>query len=134
MAAIEKLLTRGDYARVCELLGPPERAAGMPPAMALVYATAHKEAGDDAESGEVNFLAIRAVASLLGVSAESRTALMIAKRMLRRNPVTLAERRAPPAPARVALIVVALALGGIIGWLAGPGGVRILEVIRTVFG
>ncbi|MBW2452911.1 MAG: hypothetical protein JRI68_00275 [Deltaproteobacteria bacterium] len=129
---VEPLLAKGNYQGICDLLGPLERAEQLDPASALLYATAHKEVGSADSEEDVNPLAIRSVASLLEVSATSRTALMVAKRVLRKNPVIWQKRKAPGAPARVFMIIFGLAIGIIGGWLAGPGTVQLQEVIQTM--
>jgi len=130
--AVEPLIAKGSYQAICELLGPLDRAEGLGPALALIYATASKEVGSTGTKEDVNPLAIRSVAALLDVSDESRTALMVAKRILRRNPVVWQKRKAPGAPARIILIVFGLALGILGGWLSGPGSVRLNEVIEAM--
>ncbi len=129
---VEPLLAKGNYQGLCELLGPLDRAEQLSPALALLYATARKETVSPEGDEDVNPLAIRSVASLLDVSEDSRTALMVAKRILRKNPVIWQKRKAPGAPARVFLILFGLAIGIIGGWLAGPGTVQLKEVIETM--
>ena len=128
---LDRLIGRGDYATICKQLGPVERAGELSPALALLYATAHKEVTPDAQSAEVNYLAIRSLAALLGVAEDSRIALNLAKRIVRQNPVS-GPRPAPPPVARVALIVLGLAVGIVAGWLAGPGGVNLVEILEAV--
>jgi hypothetical protein len=132
LEAVEPLLAKGSYQAICDLLGPLDRAEQLGPELALIYATASKEATSSGAEEDVNPVAIRSVATLLGVSEDSRTALMVAKRILRRNPVVWQKRKAPGAPVRVALIILGLAVGIVGGWLAGPGPVQLQEVIETM--
>jgi hypothetical protein len=129
LAEVEPLFAQGNWQRVCELLGPPERADELPAPLALLYATARKE-HDPEQAAEANPLAIRSMATLLGVPADSQTAVIVAKRILRRNPAAWAVRAAPPAPTRVVLILATVVLGAVIGWLLGPSGIQLDEVLR----
>ncbi|MBI4704426.1 MAG: hypothetical protein HY744_25265 [Deltaproteobacteria bacterium] len=133
LAKIEPLVQKGDWEGVCGLLGPPERAEKLPAKLALLYAAARAEAGGAESMTDANFMAIRSVAALLGVSPESRTALVVAKRIMRRSPAAWGRRPAPKAPLRMALVIIALTLGIVGGWLAGPNGIRLKEIIQAIF-
>jgi len=130
---VERLLVANDYQAICDLLGPASRAKKRSPALVVLYATAHKELDLEDPDNQVNFMAISAMASLLGVDGDSHTALMLAKRMLRTNPLALRERPLPRAPARVAMIIFGLMVGAVVGWLLGPGNVQLAEIINAVF-
>ena len=119
LLAIEPLLARGAWDRICELLGPPDSAGELPPTLGLVYAIARKEAAGVGSSGDADALAIRSVAAVLGVGVASEAALVVAKRALRRNPATWRSRPAPNKGLSVVLIVLALALG-IAAGVMGP--------------
>ena len=133
LARVERLLASNDYQAICDLLGPTSKAKKRSPVLVVLYATAHKELDLEDPDNEVNFMAIRAVARLLGVDGDSRTALMLAKRMLRTNPSALRERSLPRAPARVAMIILGLLVGACVGWALGPGNVQLIEIINAVF-
>ena len=100
----------------------------LPPAARLIYATAHKEAKPDDDGTEVNQLAIGAMAELMGVARNSRSALMITKRLLRRQPVW-SSRKQTTASTRMLLVFAAIIIGLVVGWLSAPGGVNLLEVL-----
>jgi hypothetical protein len=117
--SLEPLLAHGEWDRICELLGPPEKVAELPPSLGLVYAIARKEAAGEASAGDADAIAIRSVAALLGVGASSEAALVVAKRALRRNPNTWRTRPAPKKGLSVALVVIALVLGVLAGAM-GP--------------
>jgi hypothetical protein len=119
LASVEPLLQRGDWARICEVLGPPERAAQLPPTLGLLFAIARKEVAGEASAGDADALAIRSVAAVLGVGVASETALVVAKRALRRNPSTWRTVPAPKAGTSILFILVALAIGAAIG-IMGP--------------
>ena len=133
LGKVEPLIQQTRWADIVEALGPASRAAELPPGLALVYAMALAETAGDASTTEASLLAIRSVSALLGVPEGSGTALMVAKRVLRRNPVTWRRRPAPRAPIRLALIVVALFLGIVAGWLVAPSSIRLSEVIETLW-
>jgi hypothetical protein len=128
--AVERLVQAGQWQELCNLLGPDEQARRLPPALVLLYAIGRKETGTTGDETELNYLAIRAVASLCGTGADSHVALVLAKRLLRR-PVTLRGRQAPKAPVRVTLVLAAVLVGAAVGWLLGPGGVQLLEIIQA---
>lgn len=115
VAEIEPLLATSNWAGVIEVLKKQE---ALPPPLALLYAVALKERG---EQGDAQGLAIRSVAALLCVPENSETALVIAKRLLRTNPVTWKERRAPSAGISIGIVLVVVLLGALVGALLGPG-------------
>lgn len=130
---LEPLLRAGDWDAVLRALGPDDQAGRLPPNLGLVYAIARreKEAGEaeGARSGEpkktdATDLAIRCTAGLLGVAPESALALVVAKRLLRRNPVAWQQRPAPPASVSALIMIAALAIGSALGWLVASGHVR----------
>lgn len=131
-ASVELLLQQTRWADIVQTLGPQERAAELPPTLALIYAMALAETAGAGSTTKANLLAIRSVASLLSVPEDSGTALMVAKRVMRRNPVAWRARPAPRAPLRIALVVVALALGIVAGWLSGPKGIGLQEIVDVV--
>jgi hypothetical protein len=127
---IDPLLAQGSYAEIHKLLGPVEKARELPASLALIFSMSHKEVGAKDPGNEVNQLAITSVATLLGESASDHTALMLAKRILRKH-TPFTRRKAPNAPVRIAVVLLGIALGVVGGWFAGPGSVRFVEVLET---
>jgi hypothetical protein len=121
LAEIEPLLARGDWEGLAKHLGPPEKAGTLPPTLGLLYAVARREAAGDGSSGDANEMAIRCMAALFGVPPESETALVLAKRLLRKNPAAWRTRSAPPTKISAFIMVLALVLGGAAGWYLRPG-------------
>ncbi len=130
---VEPLLASGEWEKICELLGPAEEAAKLPPVLGLLYAFAQREAAGDESTTDANFLAIHSIAALMGVADDSRLALVLGKALMRRNPATWSKREAPPARLRVFLIVIAVLFGTVVGWLVGPGAVPFKELLKSVF-
>ncbi len=124
---VEQLLQQGKWRQLRALLGTRESdPTKLAPALGLLYAIALKEdgppdesAGQSAKRLEADTLGIRAMSQVLGVSEESATALVLAKRMLRRRPIEWNQK--PPARISVLLILVALAIGAGVGLLLSPG-------------
>jgi hypothetical protein len=111
LAEIEPLLDRTAWKEIADKLGPPEKAAELPPALGLIYALARREAAGDASAPGATELAIASVAKLVGVAPGSATALVLAKRLLRQNPASWRTRPAPPAKLSVAIVLIGLAIG-----------------------
>lgn len=111
LAELEPLFGRTAWKEIADKLGPPERAAELPPALALIHALALREAAGEGRAAGANELAIRAMAELLGVAPTSATALVLAKRLLRQNPAGWRTRPAPPAKLSLVIILVGVALG-----------------------
>ncbi len=85
LALLEPLFERGAWDAVAkELSADPQRSA----VVRLLHAIAQREmlASDDKTASSLTQGAITALAELLGVPADSRIALTLAKRLLRRNP------------------------------------------------
>ncbi len=120
---VEEALVRGDWSRVAKDLGKVEDAGSLPPNLGLVCALAHAESSTDAVGA--NELAIRCMAAIFGVAPESRLALLLAKRLLRKNPVAWRQRAAPPARVSLLIVLVTLVVGGAVGWLLTSGIVKI---------
>ncbi len=116
MARIETLLANGDWARVAELVLGKTNPDELPPRDALLYALARHESGADDETNTLTRLAITSVARLLDVPESSEVALVVAKRLLRKTPMSWARRPAPPARVSVLIILVVLVLAGALGW------------------
>ncbi|MBK9001793.1 MAG: hypothetical protein IPM35_39220 [Myxococcales bacterium] len=115
LADVEPLLATTNWEGVVEVLSKQET---LPPPLALLYAVALKERG---AKGDPEGLAIRSVAALLCVPETSETALVVAKRLLRTNPVTWQTRRAPSAKVSIGIALAVAVLGALIGFLLGPG-------------
>jgi hypothetical protein len=113
---IEPLLARGDWEGLVKHLGPPEAAGRLPPTLGLLYAVARREAAGENSSGDANEMAIRCMAALFGVPPDSETALVLAKRLLRKNPAAWRTRSAPPTKISLLIMTLALLLGAGAGW------------------
>jgi len=128
LAEVEPFLRAGDWDGLLKSLGTPEQAGKLPPNLGLIYAVASKEkesSGKGASHLDATDLAIRCTAGLLNVPADSALALAIAKRLVRRNPVAWQKRPAPPASISALIIIVALVLGGLVGWLVATGRLHV---------
>jgi hypothetical protein len=123
MARIENLLASSDWSRVADLLGKTDPDK-LPPRDALLYALARHESGGDADANAMTRLAITSVARLLDVRESSEVALVVAKRLLRKTPVSWARRPAPPARVSVLIILVVLVLSGALGWFLSSTHVK----------
>lgn len=120
VAEIEPLVERNDWKLVTEKLGPLDDAGKLPPNLGLVAAIAHNELAKDG-SAEARALAVRCMASLLGMPVESELARVVARRLLRKNPVSFRQRPAPPARTSAFIVAVVLVIGGALGWfLSSP--------------
>jgi hypothetical protein len=121
--ALERLLDANDWKKVGAELGALEDLDKLPPNLALVAALAHNENAKDGEPAAVTS-AIRSLAKVLGVAEDSPIARVLARRMLRKNPVRFSERKAPPARTSLLIVVATLIVGSGVGWLASIGSWR----------
>ena len=121
---LEPLLARGDWAGILALLGPPEKAVELPATLGLVFALAQREAVGDRSATPANVLAIKCMAAIYGVSPDSATALVLAKRLLRQNPASWRTAPAPSAKFTIALIVVVILIGVTAGSYLSLGSFR----------
>ena len=119
-APIEKLLDLNDWKKITDELGPMSDVGKLPPNLGLLAALAHNEAKKDGDPDAVA-TAIRCMAGLLGVADDSPIARVLARRMLRKNPVKLSERQAPPARTSFLIVLATLVVGSGVGWLASAG-------------
>lgn len=123
--AVEAALATGDWKKVATVLGPLDKAGALPPNLGLLCAVAHHETSNEEGATGANELAIRCAASIFGVPPESALAVVLAKRLTRKNPVTWRKRPAPPARISILIVAITLALGGGIGWLLSSGIVKL---------
>lgn len=121
---VEPLLAASDWAGVVERLGPPDDATKLPPALALLYAVAKKELqAARSELRSDNQQAIDAMAHLLGVAPDSPAALVLAKRLLRRNP-GIAQTEAPGVLPSLFIALAFIVVGGAVGYMLAFGGAQ----------
>ena len=123
--AVEAALAMGDWKQVAKELGPVDKAGALPPNLGLICAVAHHETSTDEDATGASEVAIRCAAAIFGVAPESRLAVMLAKRLLRKNPVTWRHRPAPPARVSILIVALTLAIGGGVGWLLSSGVVKL---------
>jgi hypothetical protein len=129
IAELEPLVATGDWEAVRKLLGSTEDAGKLPPNLGLIYALAHKESGGDKTPGksetsdpyDPNLVAIRCMAGVCGLPADSPIAVVLGKRITRSNPVAWQKKKAPPAPISILIVALGLLLGAGIGWLLSFG-------------
>jgi hypothetical protein len=120
---LEKLLDANDWKKIGAELGPMTDIGKLPPNLGLVAALAHNENAKDGDP-EAVATAIRCMAGLLGVPEDSPIARVLARRMLRKNPVRIRDRQAPPARTSLLIVLATLVIGGGVGWLASIGSWR----------
>ena len=117
---LEKLLDTNDWKKIAAEVGPMDDVGKLPPNLGLLAALAHNEVSKDGNP-DAAAAAIRCMAGLLGVDEDSPIARVLARRMLRKNPVKLSERQAPPARTSFLIVVITLVLGGGVGFVASAG-------------
>ena len=122
---IERSIDEGDWQGVRGMLGSVEDAGRLPPTLGLIAAMAHSETAGEEGAPGANELAIRCVASLFAVGNNSPIGRVLAKRLLRKNPRTSVQRSEPRTRVSVAIVFVALAAVGVVGWLVATGTIRI---------
>ena len=124
----EPLLHQGNWSGVVALLARDADAPSLSPRLNLLYAIALKEAHGSAERGKQNadadLVGMRAVSALLRVPAESPTALIVGKRVLRKRPIEW--QNSPPRRVSLLLIAVALLVGAAVGVLFNQ---RLIDLI-----
>lgn len=127
VAEVEPFVERNDWKAVVEKLGALDDAGKLPPNLGLLAAIAHNEMAKDG-SVEARNVAVRSMAALLGLPAESELARVLARRILRKNPTGMRHRPAPPAKTSLVIVAVVLVLGGALGWfLSSPMFSRLLH-------
>ena len=119
---LEKALASGNWDETLKLLGTPTESGRLPPNLGVLFAIAMKEKErQDMPASELNDLAFRCTAGLLGVAHDSPIAMLIAKRLLRRNPVALHKRPAPRPTISILIIIVTVLITGSLSWLISFG-------------
>lgn len=121
VAEVEKLLSVNDWQAAAAKLGAD--VGKLPPTLALIVAIARNEAAKDGDS-DARDLAFRCTASLMNMPEESEIVRILARRLLRKNPVRFGQRPAPPAKTSAFIVLITLALGGGIGWLLSSGMIQ----------
>ena len=120
VAALEPLVVINDWKAIAEKLGPVEEAGKLPPNLGLLAALAHNEATADGDPA-ARELSFRCVAALVGMSEDSEIVRVLARRLLRKNPVRFRERKAPPARTSALIVFIVLAVGAGVGWFLSSG-------------
>ncbi len=115
LESIEAHVTHGEWADVAREVAACGPEDALPPKLALLYAVARKETPGADDKGDADALAIRALASLLGMPESSAIAIALGKRLVRRPPA--ARREAPPPRTSALLIAAAFAVGIACGYM-----------------
>jgi hypothetical protein len=121
---IDPLLGRNAWQEIVDRLTASRDAGELPPGLGLILALAERELAGEGSAAAANAHAIESFAALLGVSARSDTALILAKRLLRQPPAGWRTQATPPARVSVPIIVIGIALGVAAGWFASLGSFR----------
>ncbi len=113
VARLETLIERGAWEEVAKEL---EDVAAPSPTLRLLRVIAQREVlpAEDKRTGQLMGDALGAIADLVGVPATSPAALMLTKRLLRRNPVWTQNQ--PKTGVSVGIVIAGLAVGLAIGW------------------
>lgn len=117
---LDRMINDNDWRAVSKELGPLSEAGNLPPNLALLAAIAHRETSEQ-EGQEAIAVGVRAMGKLLGVPGDGAIAGVVARRLLRTNPVRFRDRKAPPARISILIVVLTLVLGGTVGWLLSGG-------------
>jgi len=126
---LERMINDNDWRAVREELGPIESAGSLPPNLALLAAIAHRETSE--ESGQKAIaVGVQATAKLLAVAEDGAIAGVVARRLLRTNPVRFRDRKAPAASVSLLIVLVTLVLGGTLGWLLSGGWSVLRNLLR----
>jgi hypothetical protein len=120
---IEALVSQGRWQQVVDLL--TQRADKLTPAQALLFAVAIRElapAPPEDDLRKADSLALHSLAALMGVANDSPVALMLARRMVRRN-----WRSAPAPRTRTSLFIIlaAVVIGSVVGILWDQASERV---------
>jgi hypothetical protein len=133
LSQVEPLVQQQRWAELRTLLASQEEGPSkLPPAFALLYAIALKEgAGAEESSGapreQAEALGIAAVSEMLSVPPHSATALIVAKRTLRRRPLEWNQK----ASGRISFlfVILALILGAGVGLVLSP---QLMQLMQTI--
>ncbi len=129
LEALEPLLASAKWSEICAQLGPADQAGKLPPTLGLVYALARSEsaAASDKGASAAHEMSIRCMAALFSVPAGSPIALVLAKRLLRKNPAAWRTKPAPKTSVSILIMVIALLIGAAIAAYFNRGalGIRI---------
>jgi hypothetical protein len=128
--SLERRIDDNDWRGIATELGTLDEVGTLPPTLGLLSALAHHEASDE-RSHEAMMASVRCVAALMSLPDDSKIAGVIARRLLRKNPVRFRDRRAPTARASIAIMVVTLLLGGTAGWLLSGGWTVVHALLRA---
>jgi len=118
-----QLVAMGDWDGILRTLGVGEDPSKLPPNLGLLWAIARREKmnPDDPNVAAVTAVATRCAAAVLGVHETNSMAPMLAKRILRRNPVSWAKAPAPSPWISAFIMIAALIVGSGIGWIISGG-------------
>ncbi|HEX7602550.1 MAG TPA: hypothetical protein VF316_13130 [Polyangiaceae bacterium] len=117
---LDRMINDNDWRAVSYELGPLADAGKLPPSLALLAAIAHRETSEQ-EGQEAIAVGVRAMAKLLGVPDDGAIAGVVARRLLRTNPVRFRDRKAPPPRVSILIAIMTLVVGGTVGWLLSGG-------------
>jgi hypothetical protein len=131
LEAAEPLLEQGRWRDLRLLLAPDNAdAVSLPPVLALLYAVALKEDQSSTKrethrvpTGAAESIAITVVHQLFDLPEPSTAAVLLAKRLLRRRPLDWKQK--PPARVSLMLVVSALLVGALVGFLLLPSLLRL---------
>ena len=114
MLRLEQAVARGNWQEVAEQTA---ESMGRSPLKTLLHIIAVRETASGGEASDVALThdAMAALAELLGLDEQSPTTLVLAKRLLRRNPFSRA--RKPSTGLSASLMGLGIGAGGAIGWL-----------------
>lgn len=118
-----ELVATGDWDAILRSLGAGDDPSKLPPNLGLLWAIARREKmnPDDPQVATVTAVATRCAAAILGVHETNSIAPMVAKRLLRRNPVSWAKTPAPSPWVSAFIMIAALVVGSGIGWILSGG-------------
>lgn len=134
LAQVEPLVQQGRWVELRTLLaGQAAAPANLPAAFALLYAIALKEGAtaDDAKDGpreQAESIGIAAVSELLSIPPHSATALVVAKRALRRRPLEWNQKAS--GRTSVLLVILAVLLGAGVGLAASPQLMQLMQLMQ----
>lgn len=125
---LDRMINDNDWRAVAKELGPPS-AGALPPTLALLAAIAHRETSEAGGQDSIS-VGVDAVAALLGLPPDGAIAGVVARRLLRTNPVRFRDRKAPPARISILIVLLTLVVGGTVGWLLSGGWIAVRNLFR----